>query len=296
MEVILGIVITSLFWAVCFFLYLAEKNKHDALTRHEEIRILREENRILREEKEHTTLAVPSRALSNNSDHEKLTNIINEKDDEISRLKNSFRNKDNQISRLNVSLREKENEISRLRNAPRERDENLYRGTYLESELYQKKREITELEKILREKDKEIKRVTSLENEYVNEIQKLNKKLYEKETEIETLNIKRERLKQLLREKDKEIEKLKKELEGKKQPTGKRFVSVKFYRNSPDKFDYFMGKITDLKIGDYVMVPVKGTLKPATVCYISKLGEISQYARSEIVSKIDKIEQMSLFD
>ncbi|MBQ6297122.1 MAG: hypothetical protein IJK81_05455 [Selenomonadaceae bacterium] len=155
---------------------------------------------------------------------------------------------------------------------------------------------IRRLHENISEKDKEIKRITSLANEYVNEIQKLNKKLYEKEIEIETLNIKRERLKQLLREKDKEIEKLKKELEGKKQPTGRKFVSVKFYRNSPDKFDYFIGKITGLKIGDYVMVPVKGTLKPATVCYISKPGEISQYARSEIVSKIDKREQMSLFD
>lgn len=314
MEVILGIVITSLFWAICFFLYLAEKNKHDALKTHEEVRKLREENHQLRNgqnieyppsgnnvetlrlenslrEKDNKiqnleeTLANREKKilqLSNDYNDAKvealrLSNVLREQDKGISKSKGTIYEKENEILRLNNVLHERDKEISKLKNTVRDKDNKISR---LNIDLREKDNEILRLRRFPQEKDENVYKVTYLEGE-----------LYQKKVEIT-------KLEEVLREKDAELARLKKTVKptSPSTPTGKRFISVKFYKNASDKFDYFMGKISGLKIGDRVMVPVKGILKPATVCYISKLGETSEYANSEIVSKIDERTQTSLFD
>ena len=173
MEIILAGVVTTLFWILCFFLYLAENNKNDALSKHEEVRILREEIRKLRAEKE--VSLPPPQVSTNNNDSEiwrltirlrekenkisVLKTALQEKDDDISKLKGRLNRRNAEISELNIVIRGKENEILRLKNIPRENDENAYRVTYLEGEIYAKKREITELKESLREKEAEIERL-----------------------------------------------------------------------------------------------------------------------------------------
>ncbi|WP_301892989.1 hypothetical protein [Mitsuokella multacida] len=69
------------------------------------------------------------------------------------------------------------------------------------------------------------------------------------------------------------------------------FVSVEF-RKGGKAYDYFLGKHTDVKIGDKVEVYVHDRRshrlkkKKARVVYISEPGEISPYARSEISRKL----------
>ena len=92
----------------------------------------------------------------------------------------------------------------------------------------------------------------------------------------------------------------------KKFPSAERFVSVLFPRCSRE-YHYLMGTITDLKIGDIVLVPIHKKFKreelmlanemglkirqttclPAIVKYISKPNEVSEYARSEIIKKVN---------
>lgn len=69
------------------------------------------------------------------------------------------------------------------------------------------------------------------------------------------------------------------------------FVSVEF-RKGGKAYDYFLGKHTDVNIGDKVEVYVHDRRshrlkkKKARVVYISEPGEISPYARSEISRKL----------
>ena len=73
----------------------------------------------------------------------------------------------------------------------------------------------------------------------------------------------------------------------------KIFVSVIFKENDQKYYDYFLGKNQDIKLGDFVEVYFSNKLsgKPerrvAKVIYISKPGEISEYARSVIKRKAD---------
>lgn len=89
-------------------------------------------------------------------------------------------------------------------------------------------------------------------------------------------------------------------------PSAERFVSVLFPRCSRE-YHYLMGKVTDLKIGDIVLVPIHKKFKkdelmlanelglkirettclPAIVKYISRPGEVSEYARSEVIKKVN---------
>ena len=69
------------------------------------------------------------------------------------------------------------------------------------------------------------------------------------------------------------------------------FVSVEF-RKGGKAYDYFLGRHTDVNIGDKVEVYVHDRRshclkkKKARVVYISEPGEISPYARSEIIGKL----------
>ena len=69
------------------------------------------------------------------------------------------------------------------------------------------------------------------------------------------------------------------------------FVSVEF-RKGGKAYDYFLGRRTDVNIGDKVEVYVHDRRshclkkKKARVVYISEPGEISPYARSEIIRKL----------
>lgn len=73
-----------------------------------------------------------------------------------------------------------------------------------------------------------------------------------------------------------------------------RFVSVIFRKGARKRYDYFIGENHDLKVGDFVVVPVyennpyKFDLKIVKVKYVSEYGEISTRAYSTVIGKIDK--------
>lgn len=73
-----------------------------------------------------------------------------------------------------------------------------------------------------------------------------------------------------------------------------RFVSVIFKKGARKRYDYFIGEKHDLKVGDFVVVPVyennpsKFDLKVVKIKYISEYGEISTRAYSTVIGKIDK--------
>lgn len=94
----------------------------------------------------------------------------------------------------------------------------------------------------------------------------------------------------------------------------KRFVQVIFNKGSRKRYDYLLGD-NDVKVDDFVLVPIhkskdrldkelqrmlieieikgdskkprKTTCLRARVKYISKPGEVSKYARSEIIKKLN---------
>ena len=99
-------------------------------------------------------------------------------------------------------------------------------------------------------------------------------------------------------------------------PSPKRFVQVIFKKGSHKRYDYLLGNLRGLKVDDFVLVPIrkskerldkeiqrmlieieltgkigekprKTTCLPAKIKYISKPGEVSEHARSEIIKKLD---------
>ena len=89
-------------------------------------------------------------------------------------------------------------------------------------------------------------------------------------------------------------------------PMAGRFASVLFPRCSRE-YHYLMNKVPDLKVGDVVLVPIHKKLRkdellfadevglkirettclPAVVKYISYPGEVLEYARSEVIKKVN---------
>lgn len=73
-----------------------------------------------------------------------------------------------------------------------------------------------------------------------------------------------------------------------------RFVSVIFRKGARKRYDYFIGENHDLKVGDFVVVPVyenvpsKFDLKIVKIKYVSEYGETSKRAYSTVIGKIDK--------
>ena len=73
----------------------------------------------------------------------------------------------------------------------------------------------------------------------------------------------------------------------------KAFVRVIFKKNDRKYYDYLLGKVDGVQIGDFVEVYFsnknsgKTERRVAKVIYISKPGEISEYARSAIKKKAD---------
>ena len=74
----------------------------------------------------------------------------------------------------------------------------------------------------------------------------------------------------------------------------KIFVSVIFKKHDQKYYDYFLGDNHDIKIGDFVEVYFNNKIsgkterRIANVIYISKPGEISEYARSKIKGKANR--------
>lgn len=74
----------------------------------------------------------------------------------------------------------------------------------------------------------------------------------------------------------------------------KIFVSVIFKEHDQKYYDYFLGDNHDVKVGDFVEVYFNNKISGKTerriakVVYISKPGEISEYARSKIKGKADR--------
>ena len=74
----------------------------------------------------------------------------------------------------------------------------------------------------------------------------------------------------------------------------KIFVSVIFKEHDQKYYDYFLGDNHDVKIGDFVEVYFNNKISSKTerriakVVYISKPGEVSEYARSKIKGKADR--------
>lgn len=74
------------------------------------------------------------------------------------------------------------------------------------------------------------------------------------------------------------------------QPVSKeKFCKVRFPGRSKKTYDYFIGDVKDIEVGDIVEVFVHDRLtktiskKLATVTYLSQDGEVSYYARSTII-------------
>lgn len=74
----------------------------------------------------------------------------------------------------------------------------------------------------------------------------------------------------------------------------KRFVQVIFNPNSKNCYDYLLGNNTNIQVGDFVEVYVgdKDGGKPkwsvAQIIYISKPGEVSEFAKSKIKRKSNR--------
>lgn len=162
--------------------------------------------------------------------------------------------------------------------------------------ISKKDNEIQRLKNTLSDREKKILQLSFVYNEEKVKALRLSSVLQERDKEISQLQ-------KTIREKDAEIERLQKNISSPLLPLSpKRFVSVIFDATNPEiSFDYLMGEIEDLKIGDRVLVPIKNfddksnkakskktTLKPAIVKRISEPGEVSQHARSSVVKKLDK--------
>lgn len=76
-------------------------------------------------------------------------------------------------------------------------------------------------------------------------------------------------------------------------PTTKKFVSVSFKEGDTQVYDYLIGDNYDLKVDDLVEVPFRSKysgeneVKIATVKYVSVPGEQSNFARSNVIRKVD---------
>ncbi len=93
--------------------------------------------------------------------------------------------------------------------------------------------------------------------------------------------------------KDSEVESLKEKIRTQTNVTFTgNFVSVSFKESDFQVYDYFIGD-NDLKVGDRVEVPFrdkitgKKNVKVATVKYVSQVGERSNYAKSNVIRKVD---------
>ena len=109
------------------------------------------------------------------------------------------------------------------------------------------------------------------------------------------------RLRQELYYKDRLIEDLRRQLDANPQPSHpalpspstRTFVRVIFRADDEKYYDYFVGN-NDVQVGDFVEVFASDkdrgvpTCKVAQVVYVSKPGEVSDYAKSVIVKKVDR--------
>ena len=69
-------------------------------------------------------------------------------------------------------------------------------------------------------------------------------------------------------------------------PKTEKFVRVVFKGYSNKGHDYLLGNNKNVKVGDIVLVGTKNGAKQAQVVYISQSGEVSEYAKSEIIKQV----------
>ena len=110
------------------------------------------------------------------------------------------------------------------------------------------------------------------------------------------------RLRQELRDRDILIEELRSQLAEKSStsnlalppPSSETFVSVIFREGDRKHYDYLLGDIRDVHVGDFVEVYFnnkasgKVERRTAKVIYVSEPGEVSDYARSNIKRKSNR--------
>ena len=119
-----------------------------------------------------------------------------------------------------------------------------------------------------------------------NEVLRLRQELRDREIEILTLRAE-------LRDKDILIEELRRQLAAKSSPS-EMFVSVIFREGDRKHYDYLLGDIRDVHVGDFVEVYFnnkasgKVERRTAKVIYVSEPGEVSDYARSNIKRKSNR--------
>lgn len=129
-------------------------------------------------------------------------------------------------------------------------------------------------------------------NSNKNEVLRLRLELRDKEIELSNLRYE-------LRDRDRIIEELRRQLNDKPQlsnralpPPSGIFVRVIFREGDTKYYHYLLGD-NDVQVGDFVEVyavdknDCKLKCKVAQVVYISKPGEVSKYAKTEIVKKAD---------
>ncbi len=127
-----------------------------------------------------------------------------------------------------------------------------------------------------------------------NEVLRLRQELRNREIELLTLRAE-------LSDKDRIIEELRRQLAAKSSPSNRAlpppssetFVSVIFKAGDKKYYDYLLGDIRDVHVGDFVEVYFSNKFSGGAECvaaqvvYISKPGEVSKYAKSAVVKKAD---------
>ncbi|MBR1806209.1 MAG: hypothetical protein IJ774_07480 [Selenomonadaceae bacterium] len=130
-------------------------------------------------------------------------------------------------------------------------------------------------------------------NSNKNEVLRLRLELRDKEIELSNLRYE-------LRDKDRVIEELRRQLAEKSSPSQEllpppsgTFVRVIFNEGDTKYYHYLLGD-NDVQVGDFVEVYAtdksdgKLKCKVAQVVYISKPGEVSKFAKTEIIKKADR--------
>lgn len=133
-----------------------------------------------------------------------------------------------------------------------------------------------------------------LTNSNKNEVLRLKDALFDKELELVSLRTE-------LRDRDILIEDLRRQLAEKSSPSQEllpppsgTFVRVIFKAGDTKYYDYLLGDIRDVHVGDFVEVYFSNKFSgeaectAAKVIYVSEPGEVSEFAKSVVVKKADR--------
>ena len=204
--------------------------------------------------------------------------LVNANNNAVLKLKNSAREKefetkylldekDSEIANLNRQLQIEKNKFLR---APNTNGSEILK---LNKELTEKRNEVFELQRKLREKENSILDLNRMYNTFKDANNELRRQLVELEQENSNLRRNGVQLPLPLPFPP-------------PPPKTKKFVRVVFKGYSNKEHDYLLGNHKNIKIGDIVLVGTKNGAKQAKVVYVSQSGEVSEYAKSEIIKKV----------